>query len=110
MALGIVLGVASYSGAAMFGTPDMHPDEGRWPTKEDLRKRFARPLNETINELGEGRGITPFSILAEGVLIPFAGIYGPGYSERRKQRILDNHGIEVADPYWETKAESEPLR
>jgi len=40
----------------MFGTPDMHPPEGRWPTKEELRKRFARPINETINELGEGRG------------------------------------------------------
>lgn len=55
-ALGVVLAVAAYSGATMFGAPDVHPDEGRWPTKEDLRKRFRRPVNETINELGEGRG------------------------------------------------------
>lgn len=57
VALGVVLGVASFTGAAMFGTPDLHPSEGRWPTKEELRKRFSRPINETINELGEGRGI-----------------------------------------------------
>lgn len=94
----------------MFGTPDMHPDEGRWPTKEDLRKRFARPLNETINELGEGRGVLISDMLESMVLTSIAGIYGPGYSERRKQRIKDNHGIEVTDPYWETKAEAEPMR
>jgi len=56
LALGIVVGVAAYSGTAMFGTPGLHPEEGRWPTKEELRKRFSRPANETINELGEGRG------------------------------------------------------
>lgn len=52
----------------------------------------------------------PLSAFGESALIQLAGIYGPGYSERRKQRIKDNHGIEVADPYWETKAEPEPLR
>ena len=56
LALGVVVGVAAYSGTAMFGTPGLHPEEGRWPTKEELRKRFSRPANETINELGEGRG------------------------------------------------------
>lgn len=94
----------------MFGTPDMHPQEGRWPTKEDLRKRFSRPINETINELGEGRGAFAFNLLGCIILIPAAGIYGPGYNERRKQRIKDNHGIDVADPYWETKAEAEPMK
>lgn len=110
LALGIVLGVASFSGAAMFGTPDMHPQEGRWPTKEDLRKRFSRPINETINELGEGRGVSTSISLVFTILISIAGIYGEGYNERRKQRIKDNHGIEVTDPYWETKAEAQPMR
>lgn len=58
LALSTVLGVAAYSGSYMFGSPDLHPDEGRWPTKEEMRKRFRRPANETINELGEGRGKT----------------------------------------------------
>lgn len=56
LALSTVLGIAAYSGSYMFGSPDLHPDEGRWPTKEETRKRFRRPANETINELGEGRG------------------------------------------------------
>lgn len=56
LALSTVLGIAAYSGSYMFGSPDLHPDEGRWPTKEEMRKRFRRPANETINELGEGRG------------------------------------------------------
>ena len=56
LALGIVVGVAAYTGTAMFGTPGHQLDEGRWPTKEEIRKRFSRPVNETINELGEGRG------------------------------------------------------
>lgn len=47
--------------------------------------------------------------LAKRALIRFTGIYGPGYSERRKQRLKENHGVEVADPYWETKAEPQPL-
>lgn len=50
------MSVTYFTGGTLFGQPNIHPDEGRWPTKEDLRKRFSRPDNETINELGEGRG------------------------------------------------------
>jgi len=28
------------------------------------------------------------------------GIYGPGYEERRKQRIKENYGIDVPEPYY----------
>lgn len=31
------------------------------------------------------------------------GIYGPGYEERRAQRLKDNYGIEVQQPYYERK-------
>ncbi|KAK5940594.1 hypothetical protein PMZ80_007011 [Knufia obscura] len=93
LALGVVVGVAAYTGTAMFGTPGLHPEEGRWPTKEEHRKRFSRPANETINELGEGRGI-----------------YGPGYEERRRERIKQNHGIDVTEPYYNTQTPSEPMR
>lgn len=94
----------------MFGTPDIHPQEGRWPTKEDLRKRFSRPINETINELGEGRGKSNYEPIRNISLIFCTGIYGQGYNERRKQRIKDNHGVEVPEPYWETKAEAERMK
>jgi hypothetical protein len=32
-----------------------------------------------------------------------AGIYPPGYDERRAQRIKDGYGIEVQPPYYERK-------
>jgi hypothetical protein len=28
------------------------------------------------------------------------GIYGPGYEERRKQRIKENYGIDVPEPFY----------
>lgn len=46
--------------------------------KEYLRKNRRRPGEESIMELGEGRGI-----------------YGPGYEERRAKRIKDRYGIDV---------------
>jgi len=49
--------------------------------KTFLRKNRRRPIEETLSELGEGRGI-----------------YGPGYEERRRQRIKENYGIEVTVP------------
>ena len=46
--------------------------------KEALRANKRRPIGETLNQLGEGRGIE-----------------GPGYEERRRERIKKNYGIEV---------------
>ena len=57
-ATGTVLGVAKYTGSTIQTNTDLHMQEGRWPTKEEMRKRFRRPANETINELGEGRGMS----------------------------------------------------
>ncbi|KAK5261583.1 hypothetical protein LTR40_001931 [Exophiala xenobiotica] len=54
--------------------------------KDEAKTRYRRPINETINELGEGRGI-----------------YGPGYEERRKQRIKERYGIEIQEPYYKNK-------
>ena len=28
------------------------------------------------------------------------GIYGPGYEERRKQRIKEKYGIDIQEPYY----------
>lgn len=32
------------------------------------------------------------------------GIYGPGYAERRKQRIKERYGIDVQEPYYTNKS------
>lgn len=31
-------------------------DEIRQARKDEIRKRFRRPINELVNEIGEGRG------------------------------------------------------
>jgi hypothetical protein len=31
----------------------------------------------------------------KGLLLTILGIYGPGYEERRRQRIMDRYGIDV---------------
>lgn len=47
--------------------------------KEFLRKNRRRPISETLYELGEGRGIE-----------------GPGYEERRRERLKEAYGIDLA--------------
>ncbi|KAK6524617.1 hypothetical protein TWF281_011520 [Arthrobotrys megalospora] len=46
--------------------------------REAIRSTRRRPYEETIEEIGEGRGI-----------------YGPGYAERRAARLKEKYGIEV---------------
>jgi hypothetical protein len=100
MFLGVVMAVIQYSGGSLLGKQANAPElEGRWPTKEEHRKRFRRPVNETINELGEGRGMCAPRVWYS-LLIFVSGIYGPGYEERRKQRLKENYGIEVPEPFY----------
>jgi len=86
LALGSVMSVISYTGHSMFESSGDKTFSDRLAYKEEAKSRFRRPLNETINELGEGRGI-----------------YGPGYEERRKQRIKERYGFDVQPPYYENK-------
>ncbi|MCJ1399294.1 hypothetical protein MMC11_002496 [Xylographa trunciseda] len=75
--LAVLLGTFDYTGGVLTGyEKDPHVDE--YDRKEQLRKNRRRPIQETINNLGEGRGI-----------------YGPGYEERRRERIKQNYGIDV---------------
>jgi len=78
------LAAVKYTGGTFFRENDPG-DDLRYLSKEEIRKRFRRPIQETINEIGEGRGI-----------------YGPGYEERRKQRIKQNYGIDVPEPYYKS--------
>jgi hypothetical protein len=34
-------------------------------------------------------------VISGGCILIKAGIYGPGYEERRRQRILEKYGIDV---------------
>ncbi|KAK5050338.1 hypothetical protein LTR84_003619 [Exophiala bonariae] len=83
--LGTAAGVVGFTQASTFASAGDDPQIDRIAEKDAAKKRFRRPINETINELGEGRGI-----------------YGPGYEERRKQRLKENYGIDVPEPYYKS--------
>jgi hypothetical protein len=53
--LGVALAGAQYTGGAVFSQRS-DPDEDKFTMKEEVRRRFRRPVNEMINEIGEGRG------------------------------------------------------
>jgi hypothetical protein len=57
------MAVVGYTGRAPFESRSDKPIADRAAYKEDAKARYRRPLNETINELGEGRGNTSLSIL-----------------------------------------------
>ncbi|EME77968.1 uncharacterized protein MYCFIDRAFT_33688 [Pseudocercospora fijiensis CIRAD86] len=73
----VILAAFNYTGGRFMGT---RLDDGvdEVSRKEYMRKNRRRPIEETINELGEGRGI-----------------YGPGYEQRRAERIKERYGIDV---------------
>ncbi|KAL4865988.1 hypothetical protein BDV12DRAFT_173676 [Aspergillus spectabilis] len=76
-ALATTLGGFEYSGGSVFGKKrDPHADE--FERREQLRTQRRTPGEQTLAELGEGRGI-----------------YGPGYAERRRERIKEAYGIDV---------------
>ena len=56
MLLGVILAGVQYTGGYPFNT-QQDPNEDKFTEKEELRKRFRRPVNEMINEIGEGRGM-----------------------------------------------------
>ena len=89
----VILSAFDYSGGALQGSKkDSKEDE--FERKERLRKNRRRPIQETIDELGEGRGnfSIPNIIIC---LLTDLGIYGPGYEERRRERIKQAYGIDV---------------
>ncbi|EPE26969.1 NADH-ubiquinone oxidoreductase 213 kDa subunit [Glarea lozoyensis ATCC 20868] len=73
----VLMGAFDYTGGALTG-PKKNKERDEFEHKEYLRKNRRIPLDETIAQLGEGRGI-----------------YAPGYDERRQQRIKENYGIDV---------------
>ncbi|MCJ1432617.1 hypothetical protein MMC27_001974 [Xylographa pallens] len=75
--LAVLLGTFDYTGGVLTGY-EKDPNVDEYDRKQQLRKNRRMPIEETINDLGEGRGI-----------------YGPGYEERRRERIRQNYGINI---------------
>ncbi|KAL8804518.1 MAG: hypothetical protein Q9182_002526 [Xanthomendoza sp. 2 TL-2023] len=78
--LATIQGVFDYTGGKFSGfARDNTVDE--YERTEQVRRNKRRPIEETLQELGEGRGI-----------------YGPGYEERRRERLKQRYGIDLPQP------------
>ncbi|KAI9813535.1 MAG: hypothetical protein M1832_006266 [Thelocarpon impressellum] len=73
----VILGTFDYTGGVLTGY-SRDPEVDEFERKQQLRKNRRRPIQETLEELGEGRGI-----------------YGPGYAERRRERLKEKYGVDV---------------
>ncbi|KAF2096482.1 NADH-ubiquinone oxidoreductase 213 kDa subunit [Rhizodiscina lignyota] len=75
--LAVLMFTYDYGGGQLNGYfKDPQVDE--YERHEQLRRNRRRPIQETLAEMGEGRGV-----------------YGPGYEERRAERIKERYGIDV---------------
>lgn len=58
----MVLGAYDYTGGALTGYRK-DPEMDEFDRKEALRKNRRRPIDQTISEIGEGRGMLSFERL-----------------------------------------------
>ncbi|PGH05093.1 hypothetical protein GX51_03191 [Blastomyces parvus] len=77
VAVATALSVFEYTGGSLAGKGHA-TEEDEFGRREKLRKNFRSPIEETVAQLGEGRGIR-----------------GENYEERRRQRLKENYGIDV---------------
>ncbi|OJJ82872.1 Tim17/Tim22/Tim23/Pmp24 family protein [Aspergillus glaucus CBS 516.65] len=77
---GLAIGMSGFNYAGgLWGykrDKDLSVDE--FERRTQLRKNYRIPGEQTLAELGEGRGL-----------------YGPGYAERRRERIKEAYGFDV---------------
>ncbi|KAF2267676.1 hypothetical protein CC78DRAFT_530755 [Lojkania enalia] len=77
-AVSVVMATWNYTSGAAPRLFEEQSYEDEVERREALKKQRRRPIQETIDQLGEGRGI-----------------YAPGYAERRRERLLKKYGIDV---------------
>ncbi|ROT35746.1 NADH-ubiquinone oxidoreductase 21.3 kDa subunit [Sodiomyces alkalinus F11] len=71
------MGAFEFTGARLRGWAD-RPEEDEFERKIAMRANRRRPIEETIAEIGEGRGIRP-----------------EGYEERRRERLKAKYGVDI---------------
>lgn len=53
----VLMAAATYTGNSLISYKGVREEEDRFRDKTEIRNRFRRPVNELINEVGEGRGM-----------------------------------------------------
>lgn len=68
--------------------------------KEMIRSSRRRPLEETITDVGEGRGTEfdtfPYCPPLWGLTEPI-GVYPPGYEDRRRARLAEKYSVDFTN-------------
>ncbi|KAI1756113.1 hypothetical protein F4782DRAFT_320751 [Xylaria castorea] len=77
-AFSVVMTAFDFTGGSLRGKRTEVPEMDEYERKEYLRKNRRRPIEETIADVGEGRGIQPL-----------------GYEERRRERLQKKYGVEI---------------
>jgi hypothetical protein len=93
------MGAFEFTGGTLWGKK-AQSDLDEFDRRTQLRKAYRTPAEQTFTELGEGRGVLipklsghhSYGSFAKSIII---GIYGPGYAERRAERLKETYGIEV---------------
>ena len=57
--LASILGIFEYTGGTLWGYNTANPAVDEFERREQLRKAYRKPAEETFAELGEGRGMIP---------------------------------------------------
>ncbi len=97
MALGGFVGGVQGMFKLLGGRLDSFKEEkDEFAHKETVRRTTRVPVEQTVSELGEGRG-TGATILAACRFANeyITGIKPPGYEERRRERIQEKYGFEI---------------
>lgn len=74
----ITLSVFELTGNSLVGKRPEIEGMDEFDRREHMRKNRRRPIEETLQDIGEGRGIK-----------------GPGYEERRREKLKEKYGFEV---------------
>jgi hypothetical protein len=90
-----VMATFGYTGGLRGVRRILDPEVDEVDRKVAESKTYRRPISETIEQLGEGRGELETRLVVRELTIP--GIYAPGHEERRRQRLLARYGIDVGE-------------
>jgi len=97
--LAAVLAAFNYTGGKLTGYAK-DPEVDEVSRKEYIRNNRRRPLEETVAQLGEGRGMPQYLLRMTNPILTLIcpGIYAPGYEQRRADRLRERYGFEVPPP------------
>lgn len=93
------MGAFEFTGGTLWGKK-AQSDLDEFDRRTQVRKAYRTPAEQTFAELGEGRGVLLSKLSGHRSYGCFTklfalGIYGPGYAERRAERLKETYGIEV---------------